>query len=130
MPVELILLRQLARRLPMPVALVDADSLVVYLNPPTERLLGLELAVVEGWPYRRVHDMLDYRHADGSPMAYDDRPLAAALHDRRPRQMSFILRGADGVPHRVEATAIPLESQGGALLGAMSFFWEVGPAGA
>jgi PAS domain-containing protein len=128
-PVELILLRELSSRLPLPVALLDAQASVVYVNPATERLLGLELAVIEGWPYRRVHEVLDYRHADGSPMEYEDRPLAVAFHDRRGHQMTFILHGADGVAHRVEATAIPLDGQGGVLLGAMSIFWEADPAG-
>jgi hypothetical protein len=29
-----------------------------------------------------------------------------------------------GTPHRIVTTAIPLDGQGGTLLGAMNFFWE------
>ena len=106
-PIELILLRQLASRLPLPVTLVDAEGVVVYVNP-----------------YRRLHEWIEYRHADRSPMTYEDRPLAVALDDRRPHQTTIILHGADGVPHRVEVMAIPLDGQGGSLIGAMSVFWE------
>jgi PAS domain S-box-containing protein len=123
-PIELILLRQLASRLPLPVTLVDAEGAVVYINPANERLLGLTQAAVAEFPYDRVHELIEYRHADGSPMKVEDRPLAVALHDRRPQQTTIILNGADGVPHRVEVTAFPLDSQGGAPVGAMSIFWE------
>ena len=125
-PIELILLRQFARRLPLPVTLVDADGAVVYINPATERLLGLTQAAVAEFPYARVHELIEYRHADGSPMKQEDRPLAVALHDRRPLQTTIVLQGADGVAHRVEVTAFPLDSQGGLPVGAMSIFWEVG----
>lgn len=123
-PIELILLRQLASRLAQPVTLVDADGLVVYINPANERLLGLKQADVAEFPYRRLHELIEYRHADGSPMDFEDRPLAVALHDRRPLQTTIILLGADGVSHRVEVTALPLDGQGGVPVGAMSIFWE------
>jgi PAS domain-containing protein len=123
-PIELILLRQLASRLSLPVTLVDAEGLVVYINPANERLLGVKQAAVAEFPYRRLHEWIEYRHADRSPMTYEDRPLAVALHHRRPHQTTIILHGADGVPHRVEVMAIPLDGQGGSLIGAMSIFWE------
>ena len=123
-PIELILLRQLASRLPLPVTLVDAEGSVVYINPATERLLSLTQDSVAELPYERVQELIEYRHADGSPMKFEDRPLAVALHDRRPLQTTIILQGADGVPHRVEVTAFPLDSQGGAPIGAMAIFWE------
>ena len=37
---------------------------------------------------------------------------------------TIILHCADGVPHRVEVTAFPLDGQGGDPVGAMSIFWE------
>jgi PAS domain-containing protein len=123
-PIELILLRQLASRLPLPVSLVDAKGSLVYINPAIERLLGVMQAAVAEFPYDRLHELIEYRHADGSPMKPEDRPLAVALHERRPLQTTIILHGVDGVPHRVEVTAFPLDSQGGLPVGAMSIFWE------
>ena len=123
-PIELILLRQLASRLPLPVTLVDAEGSVVYINPATERLLGVPQAAVAELPYDRLLELIEYRYADGSPMNLEDRPLAVALHERRPLQTTIILQGPDGVPHRVEVTAFPLDTQGGISVGAMSIFWE------
>jgi PAS domain-containing protein len=125
-PIELILLRQLASRLPMPVALVDAQENLVYFNPATEQLLSLDLAALGEYPTARFDELLDPRQPDGSPMEVRDMSIMVALHDRRPQQSKMILHGSDGVPHRVVTNAVPLDGQGGALIGAMSIFWEVG----
>ena len=39
-PVELILTRQVASQMAMPVFLVDADGTLVFYNEPAERILG------------------------------------------------------------------------------------------
>ncbi|HLJ08677.1 MAG TPA: PAS domain-containing protein [Acidimicrobiia bacterium] len=123
-PIELILLRQLASRLPLPVALADAEGNLVYFNPATERLLGFEQATLGEYPIGRFDELLDPRHPDGTPMKAQDMTIAVALHGRRPQQGRMILHGADGRPHEVVSTAVPLDGQGGTLLGSMSIFWE------
>lgn len=122
--VELILLRQLLSRLPLPATLVDAAGNVVYLNPASERLLGIDFEAMGEVPLSRVPEMIDPRHADESPMELRHLPLAMALHDRRPQQYPMIIHDQSGAPHRIVTTAIPLDGQGGTLLGAMNFFWE------
>ena len=128
-PVELILLRQFAARLPMPATLVDAAGNVVYLNPPTERLLGYDHAALGEFPIGRLGELIDPRDSDGAPMEVEQMPLAVALHDRRPQQSRMIIHDADGAAHPIVTTAIPLDGQGGTLLGAMSIFWEEGHEG-
>jgi PAS domain-containing protein len=122
--VELILLRQLLSRLPLPATLVDADGTVIYFNPATERLLGLDWEAIGEQPLSRLPEFVDPRQSDDSPMEPSDMPLARALHDRRPQQYRMIIHDTDGVPRRIMTTAIPLDGQGGTLLGAMNFFWE------
>jgi PAS domain-containing protein len=122
--VELILLRQLLSRLPLPASLVDADGNLVYFNPATERLLGLDYEVMGEFPISDYQELLDPRDIDESPMEARQMPIAIAFHERRPQQYRMIIHGADGVPHRIVTTAIPLDGQGGTSLGAMNFFWE------
>ena len=122
--VELILLRQLLSRLPLPATLVDAEGNVVYFNPATERLLGWNLEEMGEFPVSRVPELLDPRSSDESPMEIRQMPIAVALHERRPQQFRMIIHDRDGAPHRIVTTAIPLDGQGGTLLGAMNFFWE------
>lgn len=121
--VELILLRQLLSRLPLPASLVDAEGKVIYINAATERLLGVDYEAMGEKPLTSL-DFLDPRQLDDSPMAISEMPLATALHERRPQQYRMIVHGIDGVPHPIVTTAIPLDGQGGTLLGAVSFFWE------
>ena len=121
--VELILLRQLLSRLPLPASLVDVEGNVVYFNPATERLLGVDYEEMGERPLVSL-DFLDPRQADQSPMTIGEMPLARALHERRPQQYRMIIHSSDGVPHRIMTTAIPIDGQGGTLLGAMNFFWE------
>jgi PAS domain S-box-containing protein len=122
--VELILLRQLLSRLPLPATLVDAEGNVVYVNPATERLVGVDFEALGEFPISRMPEFVDPRRADESPMEARHMPLAVALHERRPLQYRMIIHGADGTRHRIVTTAIPLDGQGGTSLGAMNFFWE------
>jgi PAS domain-containing protein len=124
-PIELILLRQLASRLPMPVSIADAHGHLVYANPPAERLLGLDFATIDGYPISRFRELLDPRWPDGSLMEAEEMTLAVALHQRRPQQGKMILHDQDGIGHLVVTNAVPLDGQGGKLLGSMSIFWEV-----
>jgi PAS domain-containing protein len=122
--VELILLRQLLSRLPLPASLVDAEGNVIYFNPATERLLGIDFEAMGEVPLSSVWEILDPRQADESPMEVDDMPLSMALHGRRPQQYRMIIHDHEGVARRIVTTAVPLDGQGGILLGAMNFFWE------
>ena len=124
-PIELILLRQLASRLPLPVAIVDADGLLVYFNPAAGRLLGLDMAALGEFPIGGFRELLDPRQSDGSPLDVEDMTIVVALHDRRPQQGRMILHDQDGNPHQVVTNAVPLDGQGGISLGSMSIFWEV-----
>jgi PAS domain-containing protein len=123
-PIELILLRQLASRMPMPVVLVDADGVLVYFNPATERMLGYDSAEYPEFPITAFRELGDPRDADNNPLPVERMPISVALHERRPQQGTLIVHDTDGRPHRIVTTAIPLDGQGGVLLGAMSIFWE------
>lgn len=124
-PIELILLRQLASRLPMPVAIVDAEGFLVYVNAACERLLGLDFAVLGEIPVSQFGELLDPREPDGSPLPVEDMTIAVALNQRRPQQGRMILHDQEGKPHPVVTNAVPLDGQGGIPLGSMSIFWEV-----
>jgi hypothetical protein len=75
-------------------------------------------------PITALPGLNDPRDADNNPLTLERMPIAVALHERRPQQGTLIVHGLDGTPHRIVTTAIPLDGQGGALLGAMSIFWE------
>ena len=69
LPVELILFRQLATTLAVPVFLVDEHGDLVFLNEPAERLLGLQFDDIDEQAVRGLDR--------GAPIARPGRGRAA-----------------------------------------------------
>jgi PAS domain-containing protein len=121
-PIELILLRQLASYLDMPIFVVDADGRLVFYNEPAEALLGVrfdEVGVMEAADW-----LAAFRPGDeaGAMLPIDQVPLLVALQERRPVHSELWISGLDGVRRPIGATAFPLVGQGGHL-GAVAIFW-------
>jgi PAS domain-containing protein len=122
--VELILTRQLASYLSVPIVLFGPAGDVLFYNEPAEALLGLRFQ--ETGPLtaddadRRVR-VTDER---GREIPRAERPNFIALGARRPAHTQVWLTTADGARREVEVTAFPLLGQAGGLLGAAVMFWE------
>jgi PAS domain-containing protein len=122
--VELILTRQWASYLAVPVWLAGADENLLYYNEPAEQLLGLRFDETGAMPLGELSDVFQIMDEDGSPLPPAEIPLGVALRGRRPAYRSLRWRGLDGVWHHGAVTAFPLEGQGGRHLGAVAIFWE------
>lgn len=123
-PIELILLRDLVSRLGFPVTMVDANGRVVFYNEPAERLLGRRHDDSDGLAVASLAAMISPLDEAGAPLPLDQLPIRVALRERRPRHGRLVIHDAEGVPHSITTTAVPLDGQGGTLLGAMAIFWE------
>lgn len=126
-PIELILLRQLAARLALPVLLVDTQGTLVFRNPRAEEFLGVQPGELpDEMPLHEIAAEFRPMDTDGRPMPGDQIPVLMALRRHLPKQVSMFVHDRAGTLHRITTTSFPLEGQGGAPLGAMSFFWEPG----
>ena len=123
-PIELILFRQLATSLAVPVFLVDERGDLVFLNEAAGGLLGIRVDDVEQLPFERWATMFRPRTPGGELIPPESLPLSLAVLDRRPAHDTISLTGVDGVDRTIEVTAFPLEGSGGRLLGAVAMFWE------
>jgi PAS domain-containing protein len=121
--VELILARQLAGGLAVPVLLVDGRGDTVFFNEPAEILFGRRFDEVDVLSFEERTALLAPRLADGQPLPVDELPGMVAMRERRPAHVAFHMHGLDGVLRPVEATAIPLESARGHVLGAFVVLW-------
>jgi PAS domain-containing protein len=128
MPVELILFRQLATSLAVPVVLVDDRGDIVFLNEAAERVLGVRLEDFDALPFATWTTAFRPRDAGGATVPPDDLPLVVAVTERRPAHGPLVIYGADGVERTIEVTAFPLEGGRGRLLGGVAMFWETGRA--
>jgi len=125
LPVEMILVRQLAGYLFVPVLVFDTTGTVVYYNEPAEHILGVrfeETGRIEPEEADRLIELSDDpRGAPDEP----ERPLMTALQQRRPAHARrWLLRRADRVRLPVELTVFPIIDHDERLLGAMAMFWE------
>ncbi|MGH7359549.1 MAG: PAS domain-containing protein [Candidatus Rokuibacteriota bacterium] len=125
--VEIILMRQLASYLAVPIFLVDPEGNLLYYNEPAERLLGRRYDETGEMPLATWSTAFTPTAEDGSPLAPEDLPLSIALQKRRAAHRAMAIQGLDGVPRRIAVTAFPLEGQGERHLGAVAIFWEERP---
>jgi PAS domain-containing protein len=122
--IELILFRQLATSLAVPVFLVDEEGDLVFLNEAAELLLGIRFDDIDEMPFEEWSTGFRARADDGRLLEVDDVPLVSALRGRRPTHRSIQITGSDGVDRTLAVTAFPLEGGRGRLIGAVAMFWE------
>jgi PAS domain-containing protein len=122
--IELILMRQLASSLAMPIFLVDPSGSLLFYNEPAEQLLGSRYDETGEMSMKEWSSLFAPIGEDGSTLPGEALPLNIALHKHRAAHLAFWIRGLDGVSRKIGATAFPLEGQGGRQLGAVGIFWE------
>ena len=125
--IEIILMRQLASYLAVPIFIVDVEGSVLFYNEPAEAIVGGRFDETGQLTLKELSDRMAVTTDDGEPVPLQHLPLATALEKRRAAHQGFWIRGLDGVSRRIEVTAFPLEGQGGRHLGAVAIFWELPP---
>jgi len=125
-PIELILLRQLASYLTMPIFVVDNAGALLYYNEAAEGILGHRFEETGEMPVEEWGTMFAPVDALDVPVSPEDLPLVVAVRERHPAHGPLVIRGRDGVLRRILITAFPIEGQHGRQLGAVAIFWEDG----
>jgi PAS domain-containing protein len=120
----MILMKQVASYLTMPIFLVDGDGNLVFYNEPAEGLLGCRYDETGELSLEEWGTMFAPFDARGEPIPPEALPLAIAVRHRRPAHGSFSMQGVDGVSHDISVTAFPLVGQHDRSLGAVAIFWE------
>ena len=122
----LILAREFASNLAMPIYIADADETLVYFNEPAERIAGRSFAETGEMPVRHWTRLLVPRGADGAELSWEERPGGIAFSERRPAHASMRITGLDGAEREVATTALPLLGPDEEFHGIMVIFWEQG----
>ena len=123
--IEVILTRQLASYLAMPIIIVDPGGTLLFYNEPAEGIFGVRFEETGEMSLDDWVNTLTITDEHGTPLAPEARPLPIALNERRPVHVDMWIVGLDHVRRHVEATAFPLIGQAGRHLGAVGIFWEV-----
>ena len=126
--IQLILVRQLATHLALPIFIVDANGDLLFFNEGAEALLGRPFDDEDSGLEPRIQS-LGPRDEHGTPIPAAEMPGMVAMQKGHPVHSRFQLAAAGGMYQMVEASAFPLTAAGGRLLGAVVVFWPVPEAG-
>jgi PAS domain-containing protein len=121
--VELILVRQLASYLTLPIFVVDTKGTLIFFNEPAEPLLGRRFDETGELTMDEWSANLAPSGPGGELLGPHDRPLVTALEEHRPTHGRIRIRSLTGEWNEVEVTAFPLVGQSGRALGAVALFW-------
>jgi PAS domain-containing protein len=124
-PIEIILLRQWASYVVVPIWIIDPDGNLIYCNESAEDVTGIHFDEEGDAPVETYATRFDICDLDGSPLMTEDIPIAIAQSKQIPAHRVVQIRDLNGTWRKIETTAIPLVGQGGRQLGAMAMFWEV-----
>jgi len=122
--VEMILARQLASYLALPIFLVDPDGTLIFYNEPAEAILGVRFQETGEMPASEWATIVKPHDDHGQTITPSMLPLIVAVTTRHPAHSTFWITAADSTRHYLEVTAIPVVGQSERFLGAMAIFWE------
>lgn len=122
-PVALLMARELAANMSMPMFLVDEEARLVFFNEAAQSLFGAPYGEVGPLGRGQWSQRFQPLAADGSVMPRSEMPLVIAVEECRPAHaVQSVLQG-DGSRIVIDLTAIPLFSHDGVFGGAMVVFW-------
>jgi PAS domain-containing protein len=123
--IEIILMRQLASYLTVPIFVVDPAGTLLFYNEPAEGLLGRVFDEAGEMPMGEWSTIFRPTDDEGRALEPDALPLVVALKHRQPARRALWIVGLDGVPRKIDVVAFPLIGQGNRLLGAAAILWDV-----
>lgn len=123
-PIEMILLRQWASYIAVPMWITDEAGNLIYYNEPAEGILGKRFDEVGPIHAEDLADVFFTTDMDGKPLESKQLPIAKALTDGVPAHLKLKFQAFDGSYRAIEVTALPIEGQGGRHLGVLAMFWE------
>jgi PAS domain-containing protein len=126
-PIELILLKQVASYLALPIFIVNPDGDLLFYNEPAEHILGCRYDERGEMPLDVWSVLFTPQTERGDPMPPEELPLVVTLSERRPVHGGFHIVGLDGARRHLSVTAIPIIGLGERFLGAVALFWEAEP---
>jgi PAS domain-containing protein len=121
----LILAREFAAELAVPVLLNDADGRLIYFNEAAEEVLGRSFAESGELPASEWADTFAVRAVGGEKVELAQMPGGVALLEQRPAHGTLQIVGLDEVRRTIEVTAIPLLASRGEPIGVIAIFWPV-----
>jgi PAS domain-containing protein len=122
--IEIILNRQLADCLSIPVFITDVAGNLIFYNEAAEEVLGKRFEETGEMPVEEWSTVFKPLDKKGNPMAPEELPLVRTLKEELPHHKSFIIESLKGQLQNISVTSYPIISRTGKFLGAVAIFWK------
>ncbi|HQW43141.1 MAG: PAS domain-containing protein [Chitinophagaceae bacterium] len=123
--IEIILNRQLADCLSIPVFITDTAGNLIFYNEPAEEILGKRYEETGEMPVEMWGTIFKPIDEAGHLLAPDDLPLVKTLRNCRPYHKIFLIESLKGTIEKISVTSYPILGRSGKFLGAVAIFWEL-----
>lgn len=122
--IEIILNRQLADCLSIPVFITDTVGNLIFYNEAAEHVLGKRFEETGEMPVEEWSTVFKPLDNSDKPMAPEELPLVKTLTDQYPHHGSFQIISLKGEKQSISATAYPIISRSENFVGAVAIFWK------
>ena len=122
--IEIILNRQLADCLSLPVFITDTAGDLIFYNEAAEKILGRRFEETGEMPKEKWSTAFKPLDDEGKPLPPEDLPLVRTLRDVYPYHKSLRIESLNGVIHDISVTSYPIINRCGSFLGAVAIFWK------
>jgi PAS domain-containing protein len=122
--IEIILNRQLADCLSIPVFITDTEGNLIFYNEPAEVVLGKRFEETGEMPVAEWSTIFKPLDEDGAPLHPEELPLVKTLNDEYPHHKKFQIESLKGEKQHISVTSYPIISRAGKFLGAVAIFWK------
>ena len=122
--IEIILNRQLADCLSIPVFITDTAGNLIFYNEAAEEVLGQRFEETGEMPVEEWSTVFKPLDKKGNAMNPEELPLVRTLKEETPHHKSFIIESLKGQLQNISVTSYPIISRTGKFLGAVAIFWK------
>lgn len=122
--IEIILNRQLADCLSMPVFITDTTGNLIFYNESAEKVLGSRFEETGEMKVEMWSTIFKQKDDHGNLISPENLPLVRTLRDRYPYHKTFWIESLQGKSEKISVTSYPIIGRAGKFLGAVAIFWE------
>jgi PAS domain-containing protein len=122
--IEIILNRQLADCLSMPVFITDTTGNLIFYNEPAEKVLGARFEDTGEMKAETWSTVFKQQDETGRLLQPDEMPLMRTLREHYPYHKTFRIVSLKGNAEIISVTSYPIIGRTGKFLGAVAIFWS------
>ena len=123
-PIEIILNRQLADCLAIPVFITDTVGNLLFYNESAEHILGKRYEDTGEMKVEEWSTIFKSKDDNGKLLDPEELPLVKTLLNQLPYSKTFWIESLQGKAEKISVTSYPIIGRAGIFLGAVAIFWR------